>query len=152
MARSTMLSKRENKINVSRTSLVLSGSRTRSVLGGSGLGGDDLDVGADKLLASTMGAFFAGVGVLSCRCWDVISSVLQAVRSHRCWGATRPMRSGVGVGTGCGELMLLVQSPCCFSLSSIFLGCNSFEGKIEHDIMLCPKCLILWSTRNTNSV
>ena len=39
-----------------RTSLVLGGSGTRSVLGGSLLGGDDLDGGADELPAATMGA------------------------------------------------------------------------------------------------
>ena len=83
-ARSTMLSKRENKIDVSRMSSVLSGSRTRSVLGGSGLGGDDLDGGADELLAATMGAFFTGARVRSHRCWDVISPVLQAAQSRRC--------------------------------------------------------------------
>ena len=71
--------KRENKIGVSRTSSVLGGSRTRSVLGG-----DDLDSGADELPTTTMGAFFAGVGVRSRRCWDAISPVLQATRSRRC--------------------------------------------------------------------
>ena len=49
MARSATLSKRENKIGVSRTSSVLGGSRTRSVLGG-----DDLDGGADELPVATM--------------------------------------------------------------------------------------------------
>jgi len=83
-ARSATLSKRENKIGVSRMSSILGGSRTRSVLGGSGLGGDDLDGGADELLVATMGAFFAGVRVRSHRCWDVISPVLQAARSQRC--------------------------------------------------------------------
>ena len=78
------LSKRENKIGVLRTSSVLGGSRTRSVLGGSGLGGDDLDGGADELLAATMGAFFTGARVRSHRCWDVISPVLQAAQSRRC--------------------------------------------------------------------
>ena len=57
------LSKRENKIDVSRMSLILGVSRTRSVLGGSVLGGsrmrsvlggDDLDGGVDELLAATM--------------------------------------------------------------------------------------------------
>ena len=95
-------------------------------MGGSGLGGDDLDGGADELLAATMGAFFAGVGVRSRWYWDVISPVLQAEQSRRCWGATRSMRSGVRASAGCDEKVLLVQSPCCFSLSlsSIFLGCN----------------------------
>ena len=48
------LSKRENKIGVSRTSYVLGGSRTRLVLGGSVLGGDGLDIGVDELPAVTM--------------------------------------------------------------------------------------------------
>ena len=48
------LSKRENKIDVSRMSLILGGSRTRSVLGRSVLGGDNLDANADKLPAVTM--------------------------------------------------------------------------------------------------
>ena len=55
-----------------------------------------------------MGVFFAGAGVRSRRCWDAISSVLQAVRS------------GVGAGVGCDETGLLVRSPCCFSLSLLF--------------------------------
>ena len=62
------LSKRENKIGVSRTSLVLGGLRTRSVLGGSSLGGDNLDGGADELPAATIGVFFTGAGVRSRRC------------------------------------------------------------------------------------
>ena len=41
-------------IGVSRTSSILGGSRRRSVLGGSVLGGDDLDGGVDELLAATM--------------------------------------------------------------------------------------------------
>ena len=49
MARSVMLSKRENEIGVLRTSSVLGGSRTRSVLGG-----DNVDGGADELPAATM--------------------------------------------------------------------------------------------------
>ena len=49
-------------------SLVLGGSRMRSVLGGLVLGGDDLDGGADELPAATMG---------------VISLVLGA--THRCF-------------------------------------------------------------------
>ena len=48
------LSKRENKIGVSRTSYVLGRSRTRLVLGGSVLGGDGLDIGVDELPALTM--------------------------------------------------------------------------------------------------
>ena len=49
VARSTTLSKRENKIVVSRTSSILGGSRTRSILGG-----DNLDGSADELPAVTM--------------------------------------------------------------------------------------------------
>ena len=48
------LSKRENKIGVSRTSYVLGGSRMRLVLGGSVLGGDGLDIDVDELPAVTM--------------------------------------------------------------------------------------------------
>ena len=78
------LSKRENKFDVSRTSSVLGESRTRSVLGGSVLGGDDLDGDVDELPTATMGAFFAGAGVRCHRCWDAISPMLQATRSRRC--------------------------------------------------------------------
>ena len=53
-----------------RTSLVLGRSRTRSVLGGSILGGDDLDGGTDELPATTMGP---------------ISSVLGATRRCFWW-------------------------------------------------------------------
>ena len=52
-ARSVTLSKRENKISVSRMSSVLGESRTRSILGGSVLSGDDLDDGVDELPAAT---------------------------------------------------------------------------------------------------
>ena len=52
-ARSATLSKRENKIGVSRTSLVL---------GGSSLGGDDLDGGADELPTATMGTILPVLG------------------------------------------------------------------------------------------
>ena len=52
-ARSVTLSKRENKISVSRMSSVLRESRTRSILGGSVLSGDDLDDGVDELPAAT---------------------------------------------------------------------------------------------------
>ena len=51
-----------------RTSLVLGGSRTRSVLGGSVLGGDDLDGGVDELPAVTMGAILLVLGA-TCRCF-----------------------------------------------------------------------------------
>ena len=52
-AKSATLSKRENKIGVSRTSLVL---------GGSSLGGDDLDGGADELPTATMGTILPVLG------------------------------------------------------------------------------------------
>ena len=52
-ARSVTLSKRENKINVFKMSSVLGESRTRLILGGSVLSGDDLDDGIDELLAAT---------------------------------------------------------------------------------------------------
>ena len=60
----------------------LGGSRTRSVLGGSVLGSDNLDGGIDELPTTTMGA---------------ISLVLGAM-----------------------TLVLLVRSPCCFSLFLLF--------------------------------
>ena len=40
----------------------MGGSRTRSVLGGLVLGGDDLDDGADELPAATMGAISPVLG------------------------------------------------------------------------------------------
>ena len=52
-ARSVTLSKRENKISVFRMSLVLGESRTRSILGGLVLSGDDLDYSVDELPALT---------------------------------------------------------------------------------------------------
>ena len=52
-ARSATLSKRENKISVSRMSLVLGESRTRSILGGLVLSGYDLNDDADELPAAT---------------------------------------------------------------------------------------------------
>ena len=61
-ARSATLSKRENKIGMSRTSSVLGRSRTRSVLGGFILGGDNLDGGVDELPAVTMGAISPVLG------------------------------------------------------------------------------------------
>ena len=85
-ARLATLSKRENKIGVSRTSSVLGGSRTRSNLGGSVLGGDDLDGGANEVLAVTMGVISSVLGydlaVLGCDLDGAIggafSTVLQA--------------------------------------------------------------------------
>ena len=47
------LSKRENKINVFKMSSVLGESRTRSILGGLVLSGDDLDYSVDELPALT---------------------------------------------------------------------------------------------------
>ena len=52
-ARSVTLSKRENKISVFRMSSVLGESRTRSILGGLVLSGDDLDYSVDELPALT---------------------------------------------------------------------------------------------------
>ena len=84
-ARSATLSKRENKISVSRTSLVMGGLKTRSVLGGSGLGGDDLDGSIDEFPTVTMGVISS---VLGCDLGGVtgsaISAVLQEARSCRC--------------------------------------------------------------------
>ena len=51
--RSVTLSKRENKISVFRMSSVLGESRTRSILGGLVLSGDDLDYSVDELPALT---------------------------------------------------------------------------------------------------
>ena len=58
----------------------------RSVLGGSGLGGEDLDGGADELPMATMGAFFTGAGVRSRWCWDAISLVLGCDKTSAIWG------------------------------------------------------------------
>ena len=52
-ARSVTLSKRENKISVFRMSSVLGELRTRSILGGSVLSGDDLDYSVNELPALT---------------------------------------------------------------------------------------------------
>ena len=71
-AKSATLSKRENKIGVSRTSSILSGSRTRSVLGGSVLGGDDLDGGTNELPATTIGL------VLGCDLSGAIGGTISA--------------------------------------------------------------------------
>ena len=79
------------------------------VLGGSVLGGDDLDGGTDELPVATMGA---------------ISLVLSATR-----------------------LVLLVRSPCYFSLSLLFFReYNSFKGEIKPEMVLHPSNLILQST------
>ena len=78
MARSATLSKRENKIGVSRMS---------SVLGGSGLGGDDLDGGADELLVATIVAISPMLGCnLVGASSGVISSVLGCDETGAIWG------------------------------------------------------------------
>ena len=61
---------------------------------------------------------------------------------------------GLGLVLGATRPMLLVRFPYCFSLSlsSIFLGWKSFEGKMKPEMDLHPKCLILQSTQNINSV
>ena len=48
-----------------------------------------------------------------------------------------------------GAISLLFLS---LDLSSIFLGCNWFEGKIELEMVLCQKRVILRSTRKLISV
>ena len=78
MARSATLSKRENKSGVSRMS---------SVLGGSGLGGDDLDGGADELLVATMVAISPMLGCnLVGASSGVISLVLGCDETGAIWG------------------------------------------------------------------
>ena len=74
-AKSATLSKRENKIGVSRMSSILSRSRTRSILGGSVLGGDDLDGGTDELPMATMGAILL---VLRCDLSGAIGGTISA--------------------------------------------------------------------------
>ena len=120
-------------------------SRTRSILGGSVLGGDNPDGDGNELPAMTMGAIslvlgcdLGSAGVRSRQCWDAISVVLQAARSRLCWGATRPVQSRVGADAGydktgaSGVISLLFLSlSLSLSLSSIFLGWKSFEGKIK---------------------
>ena len=96
-------------IGVSRTIFVLGGSRTRSVLGGSGLGGDDLAWVDRAWVAAPIGA---------------ISSVFQVAQSRRCW---------VRRDRAFGAISLLFLS---LSLSSIFLWWNSFEGKIQTEMVL----------------
>ena len=63
------------------------------------------------------GCDLADIGVRSRQCWDVISVVLQAARSRRCWGATRPVWSGVGVGARVQRDQCLVRSLLVVSLS-----------------------------------
>ena len=42
------------------------------------------------------------------------------VRSRRCWGATRPVRSGVGAGAGCDE------TNASSAISLLFLSLSLF--------------------------
>ena len=59
---------------------------------------------------------------------------------------------------GCDEQVLGCDEPVlgcaisfgCFSLSSIFLGCNSFEGKIRPKMILHERGLIVQSTQKIN--
>ena len=73
---------------------------------------------------------------------------VEWVRSRRCWGATSHYWGATS------ELVLGYDEPVlgcaissgCLSLSSIFLGCNSFEGKIRPEMVLHQIGLILQST------
>ena len=120
-ARSATLSKRENKIGVSRTS---------SVLGGSSLGGDDLDGGADELPTATMGTILPmlgcdeiGAGMWSRRCFGQRDLVGAGVWRDWC-------DLGLGLVLGATRLVLLVRSPLCFTLSLLFSwGGNHFKVK-----------------------
>ena len=83
----------------------------------------------------------------------VISAMLQATRSRRCWGAKRSVQSGVGAGAGCDETGASgAISLLFFSLSSIFLGWKSFKGKIKPENELRVRQGILQSTRKMNSI
>ena len=57
--------------------------------------------------------------------------VLQAAQSRRCWGVSRPMRSGVGAGVGCDKTGASgVISLLFLSLSLLFSwGGNHFKVK-----------------------
>nr|POE48254.1 hypothetical protein CFP56_63588 [Quercus suber] len=86
-ARSVTLSKRGNKIGVSRTSWVLGGSRTGSVLGGLILGGNNLDGSADELPARTMGVISPMLGRnLDGASGNAISLVLGCNETGAIWG------------------------------------------------------------------
>ena len=74
--RSMTLNKRQNKIGVSRMSSILGASRTRSVLGGSILGGDNLDGSVDEFPTATMGVILS---MLGCDLGGVTGSVISAV-------------------------------------------------------------------------
>ena len=66
------------------------------------------------------------------------------VRRDRCdLGLGAVVRSRVAFGA---------ISSCCFSLSSIFLGWKSFEGKIKPEMVLRVRRVILQSTRKLISV
>ena len=68
------------------------------ILGGSVLGGDDLDGGVDEFPVATMGAISS---VLGCDLGGASGNAILPVL-----GATRPV--------------LLVRSPCCFSFSLFY--------------------------------
>ena len=95
-----------------------------------------------------LGCDLAGVGMWSCRCFKRCDLTGAGVRRDRCDLGLGPI---LGAMSRCFWCDLLVVS-LFLSFSSIFLGYNSFQGKIEPEIILCPKCLILRSTWNTNSV
>ena len=104
-------------IGVSRTSSILGGSRTRLVLGGLSLGGDDQAWVDWAWVAAPMGTISPVLGCdPACVSGGAISLVL---------GVTRP----------CFWCDLLAVS-LSLSLSSIFLGRNSFESKIQTEMVL----------------
>ena len=74
-------------------------------------------------------SFHGDYGCVFRWCWGAISPVLGCDFAGATGGAISSVRSRVR----CNETGLLVQSPCCFSLSlsSIFLGPNSFKGKYK---------------------
>ena len=88
----------------------------------------------------------AGAGMWSRWCFKRHDLADVGVRRDWCNLGLGPV---LGATSQCFWCDLLAIS---LSLSSIFLGCNSFEGKIEPEIILRPKCLILRSMWNTNSV
>ena len=87
---------------------------------------------SDKLLAATTSAIspVRGVVVLQATqsgwCFKQRDLASARVQQDRCdLGLGAVVQSGVASGA---------QSSCCFSLSSIFLGWKSFEGKIQLEI------------------